>query len=107
MTQRVAVTGIGCISGFGIGHRALVDALAAGRSAIRPVTAFDTSSCRSHCAATIDGFDPAAFIPPLKLRRVDQVGRLALVCARLLLEDAALAVGPGGSDDVGIALGTL
>jgi 3-oxoacyl-[acyl-carrier-protein] synthase II len=107
MRQRVAVTGIACISSFGIGHRAFVEALSAGRSGIRPITAFDTSSCRSHCAAAIDGFDPAAFIPPLKMRRVDQVGRLALACARLLLEDAALTPGAGGSDDVGVALGTL
>jgi 3-oxoacyl-[acyl-carrier-protein] synthase II len=107
MRQRVAVTGIGCISCFGIGHRAFVEALTDGRSGIRPITAFDTSSCRSHCAATIDGFDPAAFIPPLKLRRVDQVGRLALVCALLLIEDATLTLGAGGTDDVGVALGTL
>jgi 3-oxoacyl-[acyl-carrier-protein] synthase II len=85
----------------------LADALLAGRSGIRPITAFDTSSSRSHCAATIDGFDPAAFIPPLKLRRVDNVGRLALVCARLLIEDAALRLAPGGTDDAGVALGTV
>jgi len=79
----------------------------AGRSGIRPITAFDTSSCRSHSAVTIEGFDPAAYIPPLKLRRVDAVGRIALVCMRLLLEDAGLAIGREGRDDVGIALGTL
>src|SRR6266571_959893 len=107
MRHRVAVTGISCISSFGIGHRPFVDALSEGRSGIRPITAFDTSSCRSHCAATIDGFDPAAFISPLKLRRVDLVGRLALVCARLLIEDAALTPGAEGTDDVGVALGTL
>ena len=107
MRQRVVVTGIGCISSFGIGPRALVDALSAGRSGIRPITAFDTSSCRSHSAATLDGFDPTAFISPLKLRRVDAVGRLALVCARLLLDDSWLSLGAAGSDEVGVALGTL
>ena len=107
MRQRVVVTGISCISSFGIGPRALVDALSAGRSGIRPITAFDTSSCRSHSAATLDGFDPTAFIAPLKLRRVDAVGRLALVCARLLLDDSALSLGAAGSDEVGVALGTL
>jgi 3-oxoacyl-[acyl-carrier-protein] synthase II len=106
MSQRVVVTGIGCISPFGIGQRALVDALAAGRSGIRPITAFDTSACRSHSAATLDGFDPASFIAPLKLRRVDGVGRLALACARLLLDDSSLALGPG-SDEIGVALGTM
>jgi len=106
MRQRVVVTGIGCISCFGIGHRSFADAITAGASGIRPISTFDTSRCRSHCAATIDGFDPAAFIAPLKLRRIDAVGRLALACARLLIDDAALAIGSGGTDDVGVSLGT-
>jgi 3-oxoacyl-[acyl-carrier-protein] synthase II len=106
MRQRVVVTGIGCISCFGIGHRSFADAITAGGSGIRPISAFDTSQCRSHCAATIDGFDPAVFIAPLKLRRIDAVGRLALACARLLIDDAALAIGSGGTDDVGVSLGT-
>src|ERR1700675_3530488 len=101
MRQRVLVTGIGCISSFGIGHHAFTEGLLAGRSGIAPVTAFDTAECRSHSAATIQGFDPAAFIAPLKLRRIDAVGRLALACARLLIDDAALAIGSGGTDDVG------
>jgi 3-oxoacyl-[acyl-carrier-protein] synthase II len=107
MRQGVAVTGIGCVSSFGTGQRALVDALSAGRTGIQPITAFDTSSCHARYAATLDAFDPTAFIAPLKLRRVDAVGRLALVCARLLLDDSALALGAAGSDDVGVALGTL
>src|SRR5581483_8536042 len=107
MYPPVLVTGIGCVSPFGIGRHQLLEALMAGRSGIRPITAFDTSSCRSHSAVTIEGFDPAAYIPPLKLRRVDAVGRIALVCMRLLLEDAGLAIGREGRDDVGIALGTL
>lgn len=107
MRERVEVTGIGCISSFGVGHRAFTDALADGRSGIRRITAFDTSSGRSHCAATLDGFDPTAFISPLKLRRVNEVGRLTLVCARLLIDDAGLTLGPDGSDDIGVVLGTL
>jgi 3-oxoacyl-[acyl-carrier-protein] synthase II len=106
MRQRVVVTGIGCISCFGIGHRSFADAITAGASGIRPISAFDTSGCRSHCAATIDRFDPSAFIAPLKLRRIDAVGRLALACTRLLIDDAALAIGSGGTDDVGVSLGT-
>ncbi len=106
MRERVFITGIGCISSFGIGHQAFSEALLAGASGVGPITAFDTSSCRSHQAATIQGFDPTAFIAPLKLRRVDEVGRLALVCARLAFDDAGWATSPEGSDDIGVALGT-
>lgn len=106
MRERVVLTGIGCISSFGVGHRRFVEALLAGRSGVAPIAGFDTSGCRSHRAAMIQDFDPAAFIPPMKLRRVDEVGRLALVCARLALDDAGWPANPDGHDGVGVALGT-
>lgn len=101
------ITGIGCISCFGTGHRALIDAIASGGSGIARIARFDTTDCHSHSAATIRDFDPAAFISPLKLRRVDAVGRVALACTRLLFDDAGCPPDAGGRDDVGIALGTF
>jgi len=107
MRERVLITGIGCISSFGVGSRPYAEAVLSGSSGITEVTAFDTSSCRSRRAAMIQGFEPAAFIAPLKLRRVDEVGRLALACVRLMFDDAGWAPGPDGSDDIGVALGTV
>lgn len=106
MRERVFITGIGCISSFGVGHQAYGDALIAGLSGIEPITAFDTSSCRSHRAATVRGFDPTAFMSPLKLRRVDEVGRLTLACARLALDDAGWSATIAGGEAAGMALGT-
>ena len=103
MSERVVITGIGCVSCFGTGHRAFVEAIGSGGSGIAPVARFDTADCRSHSAATIRDFDPAAFISPLKLRRVDAVGRVAIACARLLFEDAGGVPG----DHTGIAFGTF
>jgi 3-oxoacyl-[acyl-carrier-protein] synthase II len=107
MSERVVITGIGCISSFGIGHRAFIEAIRSGKSGIAQIARFDTAECRSHCAATIRDFDPAAFISPLKLRRVDAVGRVALACTRLLFDDAGCAPEAAGRDDMGIALGTF
>jgi 3-oxoacyl-[acyl-carrier-protein] synthase II len=107
MRQRVAITGISCISSFGIGPRALAEALLAGGSGVRSITEFDTSASRSHAGAMLGGFEPTAFIPPLKLRRIDAVGRLALVCARLVLQDSGVPLAAGGTEEIGIALGSL
>ena len=107
MRERVAVTGISAISSFGIGHRPLVEALLAGCCGVAPVASFDTAACHSHRAAVVQGFDPASFIPPLKLRRIDSVGRLALACTRLLFADAGVATGLEGCDETGVALGTF
>jgi 3-oxoacyl-[acyl-carrier-protein] synthase II len=106
MGERVVITGIGCISSFGVGHGPFAEALMAGTCGVQPIAAFDTSACRSHRAAMVQGFDPAAFIAPLVLRRVDQVGRLAIACAHLLFRDAGCVPGPDGTDEIGVALGT-
>jgi 3-oxoacyl-[acyl-carrier-protein] synthase II len=103
MGERVVVTGVGCLSSLGVGAATFVDALLAGQSGIAPVTTFSTDGCRSHTAALVRGFEPAQFIEPMKLRRIDEVGRLALVTCRLAAEDARL---PTGSDQIGVVLGS-
>ena len=108
MRERVVLTGIGCISCFGVGHTAFVDGVLAGASGVSEIDSFDTSSCRSHRAALLRGFDPVAFIPPLKLRRIDAVGRVALATAHLVVRDAD---GNGATAfdrrETGVALGTF
>src|SRR5436190_11170070 len=106
MRERVFITGIGCISCFGVGHSLLIEAINAGTCGIAPITTFDTSACHSHQAAMIRNFDPVTFIPPMKLRRADAVSRVALSCARLLFQDAGCLPGSDGTDHIGMALGT-
>jgi len=103
MRDHVVVTGAGCLSSLGIGADTFVDELLAGHTGIAPVTRFSTEGCRSHSAALIRDFEPARYIDPLKLRRIDEVGRLALAACRLATEDARL---PTGTDQVGVALGS-
>jgi 3-oxoacyl-[acyl-carrier-protein] synthase II len=107
MRERVFITGIGGISPFGPGVQPFMDALLAGQTGIAPIRAFDTSGCRSHQAALVQHFDPSASIPPLKLRRMDEVSRLAVACAKSTFEDAGWPLAEGHSTDrVGIAFGT-
>jgi 3-oxoacyl-[acyl-carrier-protein] synthase II len=106
MFDPIAITGAGCISGFGVGRDALVAALHAGRSTIAPAP-FDTSALSSHVAGHVDGFDPAAFVAPEKLRRIDRIGRLAVACARLAIDDAGLGDrSQVAGEDLAIALGS-
>ena len=42
------ITGIGCVSCFGMGTRAFIDAILSGETGIAPITRFDTGNCRSH-----------------------------------------------------------
>ena len=78
----------------------------AGRHGVVPLTTFDTSSCRAHCAALVADFDPTRWIPPMKLRRMDAAGTYAVALARQALDDAGVPYGETPDDDVGIVLGT-
>lgn len=103
--RRAAITGVAACSSLGK-TEAFLDALLEGKSGIRPISTFDTSGLRSRCAAELVEFDPAAFISPMKLRRMDEVGTLAAVTTRLALESAGLPTRDAGYDDIGVVLGT-
>jgi 3-oxoacyl-[acyl-carrier-protein] synthase II len=103
----LAITGMSAITGFGVGLAAFTDGLRSGRTTIAPVEALGTNGSRSHLAGQIRDFDPAQFIAPGKLRRIDRVGRLSIACCKLAMESAGLTdLGPIGADGVGVALGS-
>lgn len=106
VTGSVVVAGIGVVSAFGASHEAFRDALLEGRSAVAPVAGFDTTECRSTLAAEIPNFEPTAWVPPMKLRRLDRTGVYALSAAKLALADAAVSPPADGDDRLGVVLGT-
>lgn len=73
MLRGVAVTGIGVISCCGIGAGAFWDGLL--RSVPEP-------------AGTVQDFDPAVFVPPRQVRRLDRVAQLGLAAAQLAMDSA-------------------
>jgi 3-oxoacyl-(acyl-carrier-protein) synthase len=104
--RSVSVSGIGIVSAFGTSHAGFRDALLEGRSAIAPLNGFDTAGCRSTLAAEIAGFDAAAWVPPMKMRRMDRTGVLAVAATKMALDDAGASIPPEGDDGMGVVLGT-
>jgi 3-oxoacyl-[acyl-carrier-protein] synthase II len=100
------IAGLGVVSAFGTSPAAFRDALLDGRSAIAPLIGFDTSDCRSRMAAQVTGFEPAAWVAPMKMRRLDRTGVYAIALARLALEDAQRTPAPDGDDHSGVVFGT-
>jgi 3-oxoacyl-[acyl-carrier-protein] synthase II len=107
MPSGVVVSGIGVVSTFGASRERFRDGLLAGLTGIAPVTAFDVSACRTRIAAPVTGFDAAAWIPPMKLRRMDDTARYAVVATRQAFEDAAYPLSAAGDDHAGVILGTF
>ena len=104
--ERVAITGLGVLSTLGREPRRYFNGLLAGTSGVTDITGFDTKSCRSHRAGKLKDFDPADYIDPNKLRRIDEVGCLAVASSKLALADAGIEPNSTQSRDVGVVLGT-
>lgn len=106
VSSGVVITGVGLVSPFGTTTEAFRNALLEGRSGLSRVTSFPVEHCRARQAALVRDFDPAQWIAPMKLRRMDDTGKFALVCSRQALADARLDVEETGRDDVGVVFGT-
>jgi len=102
----VAITGLGAVSAFGDSVAAFRDALLRGDSGVRAVTGFDVSRCRARVAAEITQFDAAAWIAPMKLRRLDPTCALAIVAVQQALQSSGVVIPPDGDDRTGVVLGS-
>ncbi|HXY18636.1 MAG TPA: beta-ketoacyl synthase N-terminal-like domain-containing protein, partial [Gemmatimonadales bacterium] len=104
--RRVVVTGVGCVTPIGTGAEGLWGGLRARRSAVRTITRFDPSPFRSRIAAEIPDFRPLDFLEERRARRLDRFSQLAVVAARLALQDAALVLEREDRERVGASMGS-
>lgn len=86
--MRVVVTGMGVVSPIGIGVDRFWSAAVNGMSGIKRITSFDASSRRSQIAGEVADFDPSTFLSQKYIEQTDRFTQLALLAARLALEDA-------------------
>ncbi|MCJ7663241.1 MAG: hypothetical protein MUO24_03260, partial [Desulfobacterales bacterium] len=105
--EAVAITGLGVISPVGIGKEEFWRGLIEGRNGIEEITVFDTTPFRSRKGALAKGFNPKAFIPALKIRRLDRASQFAIAASKVALEDAGLTINKDvPADRIGIILGS-
>lgn len=102
MPRRVAVTGVGLVSSLGIGTEANWEALLAGRSGIRTITAFDASSYASRIAGEVPDFDPLQFLSKKDVRKMDVFIQYAIAASEFALRDAGLPTNGGLGTEVGV-----
>jgi 3-oxoacyl-(acyl-carrier-protein) synthase len=106
VTAPIVITGIGVVSTFGDAPETFRDSLLDGRTGIASDGEFAAQDCRSTLSARIAGFEPSKWIAPMKLRRMDDTGPLALVIAQQAAERARYPVGAAADDRAGVVLGT-
>ena len=103
--RRVMITGIGLLTGLGEGPRSNWDALLAGRTAIKRLSAYDPAPLRTQLGAEIHGFDPLRFASRRALRMLNRGDQLGLAGATLALEDAGINGGGELGHRTGLFLG--
>ena len=94
-SRRVVVTGMGMLTALGPDVATTWDGLAAGRSGIRRIEAFDPARLDSQIAGEVRDFDASGVLDRKDLRRTDRYIQFGLVAARQALDQAGL---PGRLD---------
>jgi 3-oxoacyl-[acyl-carrier-protein] synthase II len=106
--RRVVVTGLGLVTALGTDVASTWDGLVAGRSGIRPITAFDAARVASRIGGEVPDFDPSVVLDRKEQRRNDRYTQLALVATHEAMAQAGLPERLDGelAERTGILLGT-
>ena len=107
MRRRVVITGMGMVTCLGSGVETNWKAVTAGKSGIGPITLFDSAQFATKIAGEIRGnFDPAGYIPPKELRRMDRYQQFAMVAASEAIADSGIAYPPEDPFAYGVLVGS-
>jgi 3-oxoacyl-[acyl-carrier-protein] synthase II len=106
--RRVVVTGMGAVTALGNDVASTWAGMAAGRSAIRTITAFDPSRVTSRIAGEVRDVDASHVLDRKELRRTDRYIMFGLVAAREAMDRAGLPERLEGAlaETTGVILGT-
>src|SRR5947208_11508762 len=105
--RRVVITGIGPITCVGHGRENFWNGILAEKSGINSIASFDPSAFRVRCAGEIRDWDPEAFFPAHRLKRLDRYAQFAVASAKLALDDAQFEYSREKPQDrVGVSFGT-
>ena len=92
MTDRVVITGLGCVSGMGVGVATFWDALCRGDSSIRPLTGV-ADNIKISMGSRVEGLDPEQHFTRDALPLLDRFSQFAILAAREAVEDAGFSDG--------------
>ena len=106
MSNRVVVTGMGCISPLGNTVADLWDGLMAGKSGAAPITHFDTLEYKTKFAAEVKGFDGSALFGSREARRMDRFSQFAVASSTQAVENAGLEINDSNRDRIGVVIGS-
>lgn len=105
-SRRVVVTGTGAVTPIGLDTKTFWQHLVDGVCGIRPFEGVRDQGLPIHVAATIDDFDPHAFMEKREARRMDRYCQLGVAAAQMAMQDSGLVVDDYGPYRVGTIIGS-
>ena len=104
--RRVAITGIGVISGVGRTRDEFWDSLKQGRSGIRPVQSTDCSQIRFKNGAEVSGYSHTGYFDDKRADFMDRFAQFAVIAAREAVTDAGIEWNPQLRENAAIVTGS-
>jgi 3-oxoacyl-[acyl-carrier-protein] synthase II len=90
MDNRVMITGIGILSGFGVGKDAFWNGLLSGQSAIHPFDDWQMPEIGSQFVAKIPDWEAKSYLPKLRPPYPSRYSQMAMTAVALALQDAQI-----------------
>ncbi len=104
MTERVVITGMGCISPVGNSPAQTWENLMNGVSGIDAIQGFDVTDYTTRFAGEVKNFNPADWMPAKETRKVDPFIQYGIAAAVQAVKDAGLENYQGNPSDIGVAI---
>jgi 3-oxoacyl-[acyl-carrier-protein] synthase II len=106
MSERVVITGLGCISPLGNDVETMWGNILAGNSGVGLISHYDTSEFKCKIAAEVKGFNADVLFGNREARRMDRFTQFSLAAALQALEDSGLEIDDDNRDRIGAVIGT-
>jgi len=104
---RVVVTGMGTINPLGLSVKEFWKGLVAGKSAIGPITHFDSSNFRVKVDAEVHGFDATKYMDLKAIDRTSRTIQFAIAAAKEAIQSADLDMTRENPERVGVIIATM
>jgi len=104
-SRRAVITGMGAVTPIGNDAKSYWQNLAAGKSGVARITAYDPSNEEVQIAAEIRGFDPRERMD-FKAARMSRFSQIAVAAANEAIADAQLVIDDANRDDIAVVINT-
>ncbi len=104
--RRVVITGLGVFSSTGRNRDSFFENLVQGRSGVRPITQFDSSSLSIRIAAEVADYNPDDYFPSKRQDMLDKFTQFALIAAGEAMESSGITVRDEERCRFGVVMGS-